>query len=452
MNVILIAIDTLRADHLSCYGYRRLTSPHIDRIAREGVLFSECFSAYIPTHPGFTTMFTGRDVFTHQVICQGSPKVELDPEIKTLAEILQEQGYLTASVDNLGRWFSRGFEIWEKYSWERDPTVPWRKAEAVNTAVLPTLEKVTTTGRPFFLFLHYWDPHTPYLPPPPFDHMFYSSGKEKDPSNHSMDPIWEDYEALKYYFAQWMGGVTDIEFPDAQYDAEIAYCDTALARIFTRLEELSLMKDTLLILTSDHGEELHEHEGCWYDHHGLYETNLRVPLIMRCPGRLPAGKRVKGFVRLEDLAPTVLDFLGLSHLAEAEQMEGASTLPLISRSTRSTKGLCSEMYLAESSWMRKRGWRTRDWKLIVSLEDPFHLAPIELYDMRNDPMETKNVADERPAVVEQLQKRMETWRAQRMKETGNPDPHSYQEITIRQIGKMETAVPEDQKLEEGKEM
>ena len=443
MNILLIAIDTLRADHLSCYGYDRLTSPHMDRIAREGVLFSECISPYIPTHPGFTTLFTGVDAFMHQIICQGS-KIDLDPEIASLAEILQEKGYLTASVDNLGRWFDRGFEIYENYSWEKDPKCPWRKAEAVNGVALPVLEKVAASGKPFFLFLHYWDPHSPYLPPPPFDRMFYY-GDEKDPENHSMDAIWERYEALKHYFGQWMGGVTDSAFPDAQYDAEIAYCDAALAHVFTRLEKLGLVEDTLVILTSDHGEELCEHEGCWYDHHGLYETNLHVPLILRCPGNLPAGKRVEGSVRLQDIAPTILDFLGHRDLAAQVGMEGKTMLPLIG--SRSRKGLCSDIYIAECSWMKKRGWRTKDWKLIVALEDPFELPPVELYDMRNDPEETRNVAEQYPDVVAQLRKRMERWRTRRMRETGKPDPHSYQDITLRRIGKMETAVPEDQKFE-----
>ena len=170
-----------------------------------------------------------------------------------------------------------------------------------------------------------------------------------------------------------------------------------------------------------------------------------MPLILRCPGKLPAGKHVEGFVRLQDVAPTILDFLGYGELTAQVGMEGKTMLPLVG--SRSRKGLCSDIYLVECSWMKKRGWRTKDWKLIVSLEDPFGLPPVELYDLKNDPKEIRNVAEQHPDVVEQLRKRMERWRTRRMRETGKPDPHSYQDITLRQIGKMETAVPEDQKFE-----
>ncbi len=446
MNVILICIDTLRADHLSCYGYPRLTSPHIDRLAAQGTLFTQASAESIPTHPGHTSMFTGRDVFAHQVLCQGSPKVELSPGIPTLADRLRRRGYRTGAADNLGRWFSRGFDLYEKYAWEKDPTQPWRKAEAVNAVALPLLDRLAKGRKPFFMFVHYWDPHSPYLAPPPFTRMFYSRRRDERAKSHkSMGPIWKTYEALKHYFAQWlggMGGVTDADYVDALYDAEIAYGDASLAEFLARLDELGVADQTLVVLTSDHGETLHEHAGCWYDHHGLYETNLRIPLLLRCPGRLPAGLRLNGLVRTRDIAPTVLDLLGFQ---EGEEMDGTSLLPLIrSRSHRGTSG---DLYLTECTWMKKRGWRTRDWKLIVAMEDPFGLPPVELYDLRNDPGETKNLAKQRPDVVARLRRRMEAHVARRMRETGHPDPHSYQDITLRQIGKMATAVPEDQKLD-----
>jgi arylsulfatase A-like enzyme len=444
MNVILICIDTLRADHLSCYGYPRLTSPHIDRLAGQGTLFNQMFAESIPTHPSHTTMFTGKDVFSHQVLCQGSSKVELDPGIPTLAERLRRSGYRTGAADNLNRWFSRGFDLYETYSWEKDPTQPWRKAEAVNAVALPLLDRLAKGKRPFFMFVHYWDPHTPYLPPSPFTRMFYSRRRDERAKSHkTMAPVWKRYEALKHYFAQWLGGmgaVTDADYVDALYDAEIAYCDASLAELLARVDELGVAGDTLVLLTSDHGETLHEHEGCWYDHHGLYETNLRIPLILRCPGRLPAGLRLNGLVRTRDIAPTVLDLLGFKKGAGGT--DSRSLLPLIrSRSHRGTSG---ELYLTECTWMKKRGWKTRDWKLIVAMEDPFGLPPVELYDLRRDPGETRNLADERPGVVARLRRRMEAHVARRMRETGAPDPHSCQDITLRQIGKM--AAPDNRKL------
>src|SRR5262249_20083233 len=154
-----------------------------------------------------------------------------------------------------------------------------------------------------FLFFHYWDPHTPYLPPPPFDRMFYD-GDEKDPRHQSMAPVWES-PWFRNYFSEWMPGVTDIEFVRAQYDASIAYTDHCFGALFDRLAAPDLA-ETLLIVGADHGEELDEH-GCWFDHHGLYETNVRVPLLIRPPGGgSRRGPVDAGDVTLLDLAPTVL--------------------------------------------------------------------------------------------------------------------------------------------------
>ena len=117
-NVLLIAIDTLRADHVASHGYPRVVSPHLDRIAAEGVIFEDHFAPHIPTHPGFTTLFTGMDAFTHQRVRLGGDVLPR-PEIKTLAQLLQEAGYRTAAVDNLPEWFRQGFELYETYKW------PW---------------------------------------------------------------------------------------------------------------------------------------------------------------------------------------------------------------------------------------------------------------------------------------------------------------------------------------
>jgi arylsulfatase A-like enzyme len=444
MNVLLVSIDTLRADHLSCYGYPRLTSPHLDRLAGEGVRFAEAYSPHIPTHPAYTTLLTGKDAWSHQIVAQASPRT-LDPKHRLLPELLQEQGYFTASVDNLGRWLSRGFELWERYDWEKPPDKPWRKAEAVNAKALPVLEQCARQSKPFFAFFHYWDPHSPYLPPPPFDRMFYH-GDETAGEDPRMEQVLAS-EQLGEYFRQWMGPVRDAEFPVAQYDAEIAYLDTALAHLFTAVEALGLREKTALVIQADHGEEHVEH-GCWFDHHGLYETNIHIPLILRCPGRLPAGRVVRGFVRQQDLAPTILDLLGIGDLASREQMDGLSLLPLLGG--RGRRGACRELYLTESTWMRKRGVRTGRWKLIEALEPDIHdKPPLELYDLANDPGETRNLAEEMRDQAAALRRKLHRYSRKRQRETGNPDPTETSEITLRKIGALPAAVPADLKGEGG---
>ncbi|MBX6771641.1 MAG: sulfatase-like hydrolase/transferase [Chloroflexi bacterium] len=249
------------------------------------------------------------------------------------------------------------------------------------------------------------------------------------------------FEPFRDYFMQWMGGVTDIAFPVAQYDAEIAYVDVAVAQVLNRLEELGLAADTLVILTADHGEVLDDHEG-YFDHHGLYDANVHVPLIMRLPGRLPAGRIVEEFVRLFDIAPTILDLLGETDLAHERGMTGQSILPLLAGAAGP-----EALYLTECTWMRKRGIRTREWKLIRALEPDFHgLPPIQLFDLTADPREQRNLAFERPEVVAELSARLDAWIAQRRAATGLPDPIEEQQITLRRIGRMATAVPADQKL------
>src|ERR1051326_325850 len=152
-NVILVSLDTTRADRLSCYGHFRRTSPHLDRVAEEGVLFTDHFSPHIPTFPGHTTMMTGKDLYAHQITCQsGTP--EPAEGVKMLAELLQEQGYFTAAADNLGRWFARGFTHIETYHWDHQAKRDSRKGEAVLKAALKGIEAAAQQDRPFFLFLH----------------------------------------------------------------------------------------------------------------------------------------------------------------------------------------------------------------------------------------------------------------------------------------------------------
>lgn len=423
MNVVWIVIDCLRRDHLGCCGYARNTSPHLDRLARESVRFDRLVSPHIPTQPAHTTLFTGRDVFAHQIVAQGG-RQELDPVVPLLPALLRDAGYYTAAVDNIGRWFAPAFERYEEYPrWNHDGSLPWRNGEEVTRLGLDILTEASAGKRPLFLFLHYWDPHTPYLPPPPFDRMFYA-GNERDPAHTSMDPVWAS-PWFANYFSEWLPGVRDIEFVKAQYDAGIAYSDACLAHVFNRLGELGLWDDTLLLVHADHGEELDDH-GCWFDHHGLYETNVRVPLLMRLPGRRWAGTRCNGTAALYDLAPTVLELLGLSGLAPA--MEGRSLLPQLEGSTPGRESL----YLTECTWMRKRGWRTEEWKLIEALEPDIYDKPaVELYHLPTDPGEQRSVAEQHPDTVDALRAARDAHVTRRLAATGLPDPSVAQAEALR---------------------
>ncbi len=415
-NIVFLGIDSLRSDHMSGYGYHRLTTPHLDRFAQEGTLFENTFSPFIPTTSAYASMLTGLDVFNTQVVALRH-KGGLRPEVSTLAEILKGEGYNTTCVGFTGNPSSRGFDTYLDYagwgSWNegRSP-----KAENLNEVAIPELERLAKKREPFFLFLRHMDPHAPYLPPAPYERIFYH-GNETDPKNESMKPVME-FKPFRDFFGSWMPpGITDKDYVIAQYDGAIAYMDAAIQRIFTALEAKGLAEDTLVIVNGDHGETLYEHD-CYFDHHGLYDCTLTVPLIIRYPGRVPAGKRITGYNQHKDLVPTILE------LAEIERpdinFDGRSLMQMVRGEVASFE---SEMYITECTWMRKHGWRTPEWKLIITLEPDFHFKPeVELYNLIADPDENNNLAETEPEVVVLLKTRMEQWIAKREAETGLPNP------------------------------
>ena len=439
MNVLMISLDTLRADHLGCYGHARLTSPHLDLLAAEGAVFRHCIAPHIPTHPGHTTVFSGRDVFAHQIVSHGGA-LELDPGLPLLAERFREAGYFTAAADSLGRWFARGFDVYEGYHLGGDANGRWPKGEAVNRAADTVFARIAAQDKPFFCFLHYWDVHTPYLPPDPFWGMFYD-GDPKDPRNRSLEAMWA-FAPFRDYFAQWMDGVTDVVFPKTQYDAALAYMDLCLRRMWTMLTARRLDRDTLVVFFADHGEELDEHQ-MWFDHHGLYETNVHVPLILWAPGRVPP-RTLEGPVSHYDIAPTVLEAAGID--PGPLGLAGRSLWPVMQGQAPDLGTWGDGLYLTECSWMRKHAWRTREYKLIWALEPDFHGRPeIELYHLPSDPAEKHSLADERPEVVAELQARLAEHVRQREADTGRPAPIRTQGITMRRIGSGRTALPADPK-------
>ncbi|MER3404571.1 MAG: sulfatase [Chloroflexota bacterium] len=431
VNVVLIALDTQRADRLGCYGCPQPgISPFIDSLARRGVLFERAYAPNIPTHPSFTTMLTGKEAITHNIVNIGG-KVPIAEGVRLLPEMLKEHGYFTAAVDNMGRHFMRGFDIYQKYQWDRSNPRVLRKAETVTAAALPVIDRIKAEGKPFFMFIHYWDPHTPYLPPPPYNRRYYPRDRDPyDPNNHSMDPVWA-FEPFKWYFYSWMAGVTDIKYPVALYEGEVAYMDRHLRPVFERFADHGLLDETVFIITADHGEVLDEHEG-YFDHHGLYECNVRVPLIFYAPKLLPRGRRVPGFVQNLDLVPTILDLL---NVPDRDCVEGKSLLPCI---FGLRQGNYHEVYLSEATWQVKRGLRTFKWKFIQALEPSFHAgSPMqELYDLENDPDEQHNLAEARPDVVQELSARLQAWVERRLQETGRAvDPCKEQGVCATRIGK-----------------
>ncbi|GGE36956.1 sulfatase [Pullulanibacillus camelliae] len=415
-NVLLLGIDSLRRDHMSAYGYERLTTPHISKFAEGGVLFENHFSPSIPTTSGYASMLTGRDCFGTDVVSLRH-EGPLGDHVQTLAEVLGESGYSTTCIGFSGNPSARGFQQYLDYeAWQPDETGRAPKANNVNEVALPELERLAKADQPFFLFLRHMDPHSPYLPPQPFERMFYG-GDEYAPEHASLTEMYQ-FKPFADFLSSWIPkGVTDADYVDAQYDGAVAYMDACIQTLFTAVDSLGIAEDTLIIVTADHGETLNEHQ-CWYDHHGLYESNLVVPLILRYPGRLPEGKRVKSYSQIKDVMPTILDILEIEHQLS---FDGRSLTPFVHAAA--SISIEKEFYITECTWMRKHGWRTPDWKLIRALEPDFHFKPeIELYHLATDPKEENNLAEARPEIVEQLTMKMEAHIEKRERETGRTNP------------------------------
>lgn len=304
-NIILVSIDSLRSDHLRSYGYERDTSPTIDRLAQEGVRFETAVSSASWTLPAHVTLLTGLPAEYHGV--RRAP-LALAPEAVTLAEVLHDDGYTTAGIVS-GPFLSpihghsQGFDVYDaeaSAATNPDSHRSITSPELVRRASAWLDNWSRSDRRPFFLFLHMWDVHYDFIPPPPYDTLF--------------DP---DYEGSLDGRNFDRGGDIragmnrrDLDHLIALYDGEIRYTDEHLGKILDVIRELGIVQDTIVTVTSDHGEEFFEHgeKG-----HGkaLFEETIRVPLVMRYPRRVPAGQVVRSQVRLMDVAPTILGLAGV---------------------------------------------------------------------------------------------------------------------------------------------
>jgi len=415
-NILFFGIDSLRRDHMSHYGYNRLTTPHIGKYADGGVTFNNCFSPHIPTTSGYSGMLTGRDCFGTDVVALRHKGPIIDG-VPVLAEILRDYSYVSTNVGFQGNAGGRGFDNYLSFAgWGPDhDDGRAHKAANLNEVAIPELERLAKGDKPFLLFLRHMDPHAPYLAPAPFQHMFFQ-GDPFDPTDKRMEPL-RAFKPFCDFLLSWMPeGCTNPDYVIAQYDATIAYMDACIQQMLEKLSDLGLEEDTLVVFTSDHGETLYDHE-CFFDHHGLYEPTINVPLIYRWKGRLPGGKRFDDYCQLKDVTPTLLDIIGIDPKLP---FDGHSLYPLVKGEARKAE---PEFYITECTWMRKHGWRTPEWKLIMALEPDFHFKPmVELYNLVVDPLENDNVAECNPEMVDALSKRMYAFIEKREKETGRTNP------------------------------
>ncbi len=365
LNVLLVTLDTTRADHIGCYGDARARTPRLDRLAKEGARFAQVSSPAPITFTAHTSLFTALYPFDHGA--RGNGDFYLADRFPTLATVLHQAGYRTAAfvsafVLDHRYGLARGFDRYDDRmdtSAEADAHVidveAERRGDRTVAAMSAWLDaQGATPAAPFFAWLHLYDPHTPYDPPSPF--------KER--------------------------------FADAPYDGEIAFADSLVGSVLDHLDRLGLADRTLVVVVGDHGESLGDHGE---ETHSMfvYESAIHVPLVVWRPGIVPAGAVVTGPVRLTDVAPTILDLLGRPGLAGADgrslvgDMHGRHvTPPPVYAET-----LAPEFMM---NWAPLRSVRDERWKLIEAPRP-------ELYDLEKDPGELVNRANAQPQTVRALE-------------------------------------------------
>lgn len=371
-NVLLITLDTTRADHLGCYGQPGNPTPQIDRLASEGTRFTQCTTAVPSTLPSHASILTGVYPFVHAV--RHNVGYRLSEANVTLAEVFKPAGYRTAAyvgalVVNRDTGLDQGFDTYDDVGARHE-----RRADEVCDGALGWLRR--HADERFFLWTHFFDPHAPYDPPEPFRRMY------RDP-----------------------------------YVAEIAFVDTQVGRLLDELRSRGLENRTLTVVVSDHGEGLGQHGEKTHLYY-VYDTTLSVPLIFHCPGRIPAGRVVQSQVRTVDIAPTVLAFVGLPPLSIGQGVDltsqilgdtDADDLPAYGET------LSGQIVLGVSAL---RCLRTGGWKYI-------HAPRPELYDLARDPREEHNVVALHPehaaAMVDQLREII----------AASPSPVAADDSTVR---------------------
>ena len=319
-NVLLISIDTLRADHLSCYGYHRRTSPNIDKLAQEGILFKNTFSQCSWTIPSHGSIFTSKLPHRHGGTIDTAPGGTWHPlpfSNLTLAEILRENGYITAAFTSAGYMITRnglhqGFDLYYN-----DSGPGWDPALSTERLVEKTSNWLKRNHyTPFFLFFHIFEVHTPYM------RQYFTAGLERGRLSDTVE---------HYRDSNYLKEATDAEkkYTIALYDGDIYYADRYIGMLLETLSQLGLSDNTIIVLTSDHGEEFWEHYPQRAANHGHsgYDELLHVPLIFVFPEMKDKGKIIENQVRLLDIFPTILSALSIKY--DKKGIDGKSLLPMI---------------------------------------------------------------------------------------------------------------------------
>ncbi|UCG32198.1 MAG: sulfatase [Phycisphaerales bacterium] len=381
-NVVLVTVDTLRADRLGLYGYDRPTSPFLDELAGESVVFDRMFAQSSFTPPSHASIFTSLYVRQHGLLTWNW----LDEGHVTLAEVLREAGYTTGAVANLGLLLQHNLGQGFEHRDQKDDG-----AERINLRAKQWLASIR--GQKFFLWVHYFDVHAPYARHPGYERYF------NEHHNPAVGRHMRYYNSEPATRRELRMTEADVAFIKDRYDGGVAFVDRALLGLVAELKALDVWDRTLLVVTSDHGESLDEHHPMYFTHDPfLYDAVIRIPAVIRFPGGRFGGARVRGMVESVDLAPTILSYLGL---AIPLAFEGRDLMPMFRGQSEGREVVFSESW----GWRTIKSIRTERWKLLWKIKaDRF-----KLYDLEADAGELRDVSAEHPEVTERLKARLLKW-------------------------------------------
>lgn len=398
-NVVLITISSLRADNVGFMGYQKSTTPNLDQFAKENVVFSRAFSSSGWMMPAHASIFTSLYPKDHKVTHVDH---RLAPEHYTLAEILSDNGYGCAGFCcnprlDTEHGFAQGFQFFDDFSvammlstLSDRASVDVNKSrtnDLINDAAIKWLQK--NKKQPFFMFLHYYDPHWDYLPPPPYDKMFDPDYKGKiDGTGIPREPLYSNPPSDK-----------DIAHMIALYDGEIRRTDEDLGDFLRYLRQNKFLENSLIVILGDHGEEFYDHAHT--SHQGLYDELVHVPLVVSIPKTKPVKARIDALVSQEDLLPTILDYLAIKIPG---QCQGKSLKPLIEGKAQAVHDYLFLEYTAKAipdcfavrSLTSKCFWFSKD-------------KPCG-FDLVKDPQEQKKIAlADYNEEMKTLQKKLDEW-------------------------------------------
>ncbi len=389
-NVLLITLDTTRADHLSSYGNPRVRTPTFDGLATRGVRFDMAITQFSQTNPAHASILTGTYAATHGLRWHGVDK--LGNTVTTLAEVLAAIGFDTAAVYS---WVSldpesgldRGFRSYQAAYFNRWPDGPTLldqldgEADVTTDMAIRWLSKRAAGAPPFFLWVHYQDPHFPYAPPPPYDQM-YTANCGSCPKS--------DRNTLNRVLAGTPVPQAEMDDLIAHYDAEITFTDHEVGRLLDEMKRRGVLEDTVVVVVADHGESFGEN-GMWFHPWVLYNTVVRVPLIISYPPALPQGVTIREAVQTIDVMPTLLELLGIPSPSD---VDGVSLVALMNGKGQADGWVAYTEELNDPSM----AVTTNQWKLI---RDNLN-GGLQLYDLRIDPRETSNLATVWPDTAAEL--------------------------------------------------